>query len=85
MPREGTETLFEYTLKSLCSPFGNKMPREGTETQERHMNPILYKFGNKMPREGTETESKTLINIKLINRFGNKMPREGTETFHNLS
>ena len=49
----------QYTLKSLCSPFtsfGNKMPREGTETEVWDSVPDNTNvFGNKMPREGTET------------------------------
>ena len=42
------------------APFGNKIPREGTDTpmqlllQSSH----AYTFGNKIPREGTETYNK---------------------------
>ena len=34
MPREGTETLLLSEDAPLYALFGNKMPREGTETQE---------------------------------------------------
>ena len=37
--------------------FGNKIPREGTETGFPHViHPPLLLFGNKIPREGTETK-----------------------------
>ena len=42
-----------------ASLFGNKIPREGTETQK--LNPVqnlIYIFGNKIPREGTETSAQ---------------------------
>ena len=57
MPREGTETIFIiFTLQSHLS-FGNKMPREGTETRLSILRNTLevVGFGNKMPREGTKT------------------------------
>ena len=39
----------------MCE-FGNKMPREGTETDTENLPPCHQTlFGNKMPREGTET------------------------------
>ena len=41
-----------------ASPFGNKIPREGTETIiTKAGNNIIDEFGNKIPREGTETYS----------------------------
>ena len=62
-----------------CTIFGNKMPREGTETNIHFSFLFLtFLFGNKMPREGTETVVGSLYIINY--RFGNKMPREGTET-----
>ena len=36
--------------------FGNKIPREGTETKTHFKDTnIISIFGNKIPREGTET------------------------------
>ena len=62
-----------------CTIFGNKMPREGTETNIHFSFLFLtFLFVNKMPRDGTETVVGSLYIINY--RFGNKMPREGTET-----
>ena len=55
MPREGTETLLLPVPNYLILPFGNKMPREGTETKVQIITILCILFGNKMPREGTET------------------------------
>ena len=60
MPREGTETIRQLLLFVIPFEFGNKMPREGTETG--YLEFIDEKedgttFGNKMPREGTETRT----------------------------
>ena len=37
--------------------FGNKIPREGTETSFANVFIFHISFGNKIPREGTETHA----------------------------
>ena len=64
MPREGTETLLLPVPNYLILPFGNKMPREGTETKVQIITILCILFGNKMPREGTETMNHILKEIR---------------------
>ena len=58
-PERGRKLLYSSSLiNSDQYIFGNKIPREGTETEKASdfSSPNLFsKFGNKIPREGTET------------------------------
>ena len=80
-PERGRKPVSCYTSNQITFKFGNKMPREGTETCYIPCISFYYSsFGNKMPREGTETLSPPFLHIERLTGFGNKMPREGTET-----
>ena len=47
---------FSITFSASSTEFGNKIPREGTETAKSNNNVQgTHQFGNKIPREGTET------------------------------
>ena len=58
-PERGRKLDFYHIAFSsfIQIEFGNKMPREGTETNvlQSETEIIYHVFGNKMPREGTET------------------------------
>ena len=56
-PERGRKRFCTCDSTSNHSLFGNKMPREGTETilPQSHLYFQITLFGNKMPREGTET------------------------------
>ena len=67
----------------ICSAFGNKIPREGTETlfcaviipKNRYDLEIRY------PERGRKHQYLSSTNdFHLARLFGNKIPREGTET-----
>ena len=78
-PERGRK-LFSSHFALMRLEFGNKIPREGTETE--YLKPSRHKklkFGNKIPREGTETQCQMVKKSKYF-LFGNKIPREGTET-----
>ena len=83
-PERGRKPITNIKALRYCFfSFGNKMPREGTETVNISYHcTIAHKkeFGNKMPREGTETLISSLAMSYTVALFGNKMPREGTET-----
>ena len=64
-PERGRKLGFSLCHINTSYLFGNKMPREGTETfiiTSKFRSLLL--FGNKMPREGTETKPSYELNIK---------------------
>ena len=64
-PERGRKQKAEWrTEENINEQFGNKMPREGTETGRISANSKNFSsFGNKMPREGTETLHCTFLNL----------------------
>ena len=64
------------------SSFGNKMPREGTETNFFILFPpfSLFHLEIRCPERGRKLDFKLLKYSHVSSIFGNKMPREGTET-----
>ena len=56
-PERGRKRVITYQKRITPCLFGNKMPREGTETIALvTIRFLAILFGNKMPREGTETD-----------------------------
>ena len=68
-------------IKKFETPtvFGNKIPREGTETLALAMiDDIVTAFGNKIPREGTETVIFFLIiEILTLSHLEIRYPERG--------
>ena len=63
--------------RRIFQVFGNKIPREGTETTTSFLLPkwsVL--FGNKIPREGTETP-KVIHSVNLIIDLEIRYPERG--------
>ena len=54
-PERGRKLSLHVCSETCLNLFGNKMPREGTETLSLYFQKNRDLFGNKMPREGTET------------------------------
>ena len=84
-PERGRKlTEIDHVVKKFKTGFGNKIPREGTETSSLEIFFLsLSVFGNKIPREGTEIHKDS--STSSTSPFGNKIPREGTETVLLLS
>ena len=82
MPREGTETKVALCVENTFLSFGNKMPREGTETvySEKTISKSYRHLEIRCPERGRKLISFT--NVFIFHKFGNKMPREGTETVY---
>ena len=59
-PERGRKHSHFFFACAIFSPaFGNKIPREGTETLAMIDDIVTASlFGNKIPREGTETEKR---------------------------
>ncbi len=61
-PERGRKPINPISQCFCLKIFGNKMPREGTETKTKmFICNCFLTFGNKMPREGTETFNKVII------------------------
>ena len=55
-PERGRKPVKTTKPGFVSIKFGNKIPREGTETGLVSINNnFIFVFGNKIPREGTET------------------------------
>ena len=56
-PERGRKLFHRFLIGyHYITQFGNKIPREGTETYFASYGIVHYiRFGNKIPREGTET------------------------------
>ena len=67
-PERGRKRFDIICYAIIENGFGNKIPREGTETQAIIFPTILNVsiFGNKIPREGTETITFILLSITTI-------------------
>ena len=63
-PGRGRKLGLPSAVALRRQPFGNEMPRKGTETVAFNVFLILVitKFGNEMPRKGTETFLASLTN-----------------------
>ena len=82
-PERGRKLFFVNEFQITCDvEFGNKMPREGTETEITANNKTKF-FINleiRCPERGRKRCFR-LYPSNSLHPFGNKMPREGTETF----
>ena len=78
-PERGRKRYLSTAVNSLVVfVFGNKMPREGTETISPHLaSEISVPFGNKMPREGTETLLQLFAYIQQDNNLEIRCPERG--------
>ena len=81
-PERGRKPQHNPFLPSQNIQFGNKMPREGTETRVVGSLYIIYYINLEIrcPERGRKhTVAFAVVNV-IVLVFGNKMPREGTET-----
>ena len=79
-PERGRKLCLVCYFNHSLIQFGNKMPREGTETLTVMYSPFIShattSFGNKMPREGTETCMFSNV-TKLISDLEIRCPERG--------
>ncbi len=85
-PERGRKRYLSTAVNSLVVfVFGNKMPREGTETISPHLaSEISVPFGNKMPREGTETLLQLFAYIQQDNNLEIRCPERGRKLFRHF-
>ena len=66
------------SVKRHYAQFGNKIPREGTETDTCDSQKCIQPgFGNKIPREGTETESYPYLQVRKVRYLEIRYPERG--------
>ena len=80
-PERGRKHFSSISFNYFISLFGNKMPREGTETLflTFFFPPEFPHLEIRCPERGRKHDTIRYMFTTL--KFGNKMPREGTETF----
>ena len=83
-PERGRKQQVHF-FNVLVIRFGNKIPREGTETRpEGRFEKASVEFGNKIPREGTETGISTKVLFLMASYLEIRYPKRGRKPFFKL-